>query len=58
MDIFKEVKERVDILKVCDLLGIKLNRSYMSICPFQKKKKKTASFSVSPSKQIFKCFRM
>lgn len=56
MDIFQEVKQRVDILKVCDLLGIKLERNHMALCPFHKEK--TASFSVSPAKQIFKCFRL
>ncbi len=56
MDIFKEVRERADILKVCDVLGIKLNRSYKAICPFANHKEKTASFSISPSKNIFCCF--
>ena len=56
MDIFKEVRERADILKVCDVLGIKLNRSYKAICPFPEHKEKTASFSISPSKDIFCCF--
>ena len=54
MDIFKEMKERADILKVCDLLGLKLDRSNMCLCPFHKEK--SPSFSVSPDKQIFKCF--
>lgn len=54
MDIFQEVKQRTDILKVCDLLGIKLNRSHMTTCMFHSEK--TPSFSVSQSKQIFKCF--
>ena len=54
MDIFKEVKERTDIVKVCDLLGIKLDRNRMTLCPFHKEK--SPSFSVSESKQIFKCF--
>ena len=54
MDIFKEIKRRTDILKVCDLLGIKLNRSHMAVCPFHKEK--TPSFSISNSKQIYKCF--
>ncbi len=56
MDIFKEIRERVDILKVCDVLGIKLNRNYKAICPFADHKEKTASFSISPSKNIFCCF--
>lgn len=56
MNIFKEVRERADILKVCDVLGINLNRSYKAICPFANHKEKTASFSISPSKNIFCCF--
>ena len=58
MNIFQEVKERADIVKTCDLLGIKLNRSRMALCPFSNHNEKTPSFSVSPSKRIFKCFRM
>ena len=54
MDIFKEVKERADITRVCDLIGLKLNRSGMCLCPFHKEK--SPSFSVSRNKQIFKCF--
>lgn len=56
MDIFKEVRERADILKVCNVLGIQLNRGYKAICPFANHKEKTASFSISPSKNIFYCF--
>ena len=54
MDIFKEVKQRTDILKVCDLLGLKLDRSNRCLCMFHKEK--SPSFFISPSKQIFKCF--
>ena len=54
MDIFNETKRRADILKACDLLGITLDRSHMTVCPFHKEK--TPSFSISPSKQIYKCF--
>lgn len=54
MDIFSEVKDRVDIVDVCDLLGIKLNRNYKCCCPFHKEK--TPSFSVSKEKQIWYCF--
>lgn len=56
MDIFKEVREKADILKVCNALGINLNRNYKAICPFVNHKEKTASFSISPSKNIFCCF--
>lgn len=54
MDIFKEIRERVEILEVCNILGIKLNRNYKAICPFHKEK--TPSFSVSKRKNIFCCF--
>lgn len=58
MDIFKEVRERANILKVCDVLGIKLDRNYKSLCPFPNHREKTPSFSISPSKNIFYCFRL
>lgn len=54
MDIFKEVKSRVNILKICYILGIKLDKNYKALCPFHKEK--TPSFSVLPSKNIFCCF--
>ena len=54
MDVFKYVKEHVDIVKTCEILGIKLNKQNKAICPFHKEK--TPSFSVSPSKQLWKCF--
>lgn len=56
MDIFKEVKSRVKITDVCNLLGIKLNRNHKSLCPFHKEK--TPSFSIHPEKNIFSCFRL
>lgn len=54
MGVFEAVKQNVDIIKVCDILGIKLNCSYKAYCPFHKEK--TPSFSISPQKQIWKCF--
>lgn len=53
MDIFEQAKNRISILDVCDLLGIKLRRN-KSLCPFHKEN--TPSFSVHPDKNIFYCF--
>ena len=54
MDIFEQAKNRISILDVCNLLGIKLNRNYKCLCPFHKEK--TPSFSIHPDKNIFCCF--
>ena len=54
MDVFKFVKEHVDIIKTCKILGIKLDKQHKAICPFHKEK--TPSFSVSSDKQVWKCF--
>lgn len=50
MNKIQEVKERVDIVRVAEYFGIKQKQ----VCPFHKEK--TASFFISQSKQIFKCF--
>lgn len=50
MNKIQEVKERADIVKVAEYFGLKKKQC----CPFHKEK--TPSFSVSQSKQIFKCF--
>lgn len=55
-NVLDEIRDRADIV---DLIGeyVELKRSgsnYMGLCPFHSEK--TPSFSVSPSKQIFKCF--
>ena len=54
MSLIREVKERANIVKVAELYGLKLNRAYKCVCPFHKEK--TASLSISPQKQIWKCF--
>lgn len=50
MNKIQEVKERADIVKVAEYFGIKAKQC----CPFHKEK--TPSFSISKSKQIWKCF--
>lgn len=50
----KEVKERADIVQVANYFNLNLNRSLKCKCPFHNEK--TASFSISSKKQIFKCF--
>ncbi|MBQ1311038.1 MAG: DNA primase [Blautia sp.] len=55
-DIIDEVREKSDILDVVSQY-VRLTRrgsSYFGLCPFHNEK--TASFSVSPSKQIYYCF--
>lgn len=54
MSLIREVKERANIVKVAEVYGLKLNRAYKCVCPFHKEK--TASLSISPQKQIWKCF--
>lgn len=54
MDKIKEVKERANIVEVARYLNIHLNHANKAVCPFHKEK--TASFSISTSKQIYKCF--
>ncbi|MEY2195742.1 CHC2 zinc finger domain-containing protein [Neobacillus sp. BF23-41] len=53
----KEVIKRLDILEVAKNEGLRLRktgRNYFAICPFHSEK--TPSFSISPTKQMFKCF--
>lgn len=50
MNKIQEVKQRADIVKVAEYFGIKKKQC----CVFHQEK--TASFSISQSKQIFKCF--
>lgn len=54
MSLIREVKERADIIKVAEHYGLKINRAYKCICPFHKED--TPSLSISPQKQIWKCF--
>lgn len=50
MNKIQEVKQRADIIRVAEYFGIKKKQC----CPFHKER--TPSFSISQSKQIFKCF--
>ena len=55
-EIIDKIKQAVDIV---DIIGSyitlkKKGANYWGPCPFHSEK--TASFSVSPAKQIFKCF--
>ena len=54
MNIFKEVKERSDILEVARAMGLDLNRYNKGLCPFHNEK--TPSFSICSKRQLFKCF--
>lgn len=50
MNKIQEVKQRADIVRVAEYFGIRQKQ----VCPFHQEK--TPSFSISQSKQIFKCF--
>lgn len=53
----EEVIKRLDIVEVAENEGLclrKKGRNYFALCPFHTER--TASFSINPKKQIFKCF--
>ena len=53
----QEIKEKVDLVTLCRSRGIKLKKTganYIGRCPFHNEK--TASFVVTPSKQLWHCF--
>lgn len=54
MNIFLEVKGRVDIVDVATRYGIKLDRSLKAKCPIHNEK--TPSFKIYKNTQTFKCF--
>jgi len=55
-ELFEQVKEHYDIVEVVSsyVKLKKVGRNYVGLCPFHSEK--TPSFTVSPEKQIFKCF--
>lgn len=55
-DVVSQIKDRLDVLDVVsnDVILKKSGGNYWGLCPFHKEK--TPSFSVNPSKGIYKCF--
>lgn len=55
-EIIQKVKSENDVVDiVSEVVRLKRSgRNYMGLCPFHKEK--SPSFSVSPDKQIYKCF--
>jgi len=51
---FRDIKQQVNILDVARHYGVKVNSRGLGLCPFHREK--SPSFSISESKQIFKCF--
>ena len=54
MNKFAELKSLVDIQRVAQHYGVKLNRHGKAFCPFHSEK--IPSFSIHKEKNIFKCF--
>ena len=56
LDVVQQIKDKLDILDVVSRTVIlkKKGQNYWGLCPFHKEK--TPSFSVNPSKGIYKCF--
>ncbi len=55
-DVVSQIKDKLDVLDVVskDVILKKSGGNYWGLCPFHKEK--TPSFSVNPSKGIYKCF--
>lgn len=55
-DVVSQIKDRLDVLDVVskDVILKKSGGNYWGLCPFHKEK--SPSFSVNPSKGIYKCF--
>lgn len=52
----QEITSKIDIIEIIDSF-VKLKRrgaNYLGLCPFHNEK--TPSFTVSPAKEIYKCF--
>jgi hypothetical protein len=59
-DIFRTVKERVDLVTFCERHGPNLRQvnrdSWFALCPFPDHNETTGSFHVTPSKGLWNCF--
>lgn len=53
-DVFKEARERLDIVEVAQRYGLQLDRHGKCLCPFHSEK--TPSFTISREKQLWYCF--
>jgi DNA primase len=55
-DLKEQIRQRVDLVDVVSahVALRRAGRDFVGLCPFHQEK--TPSFSVSPNKQIFKCF--
>lgn len=54
MDIFEEIKSKLDIAEVAEFYGLELNRHGKAVCPFHSEN--TPSFSINEKKGFFHCF--
>lgn len=54
MNIYKEIKDRVSVRRMCDLYGIRVNNQGFANCPFHVER--TASLKVYPGDRGFHCF--
>ena len=54
IDIFSEIKNRLDIQEVLEVYGVDINPKGFALCPFHSEK--TPSFRINGKNNTFKCF--